>query len=119
MDMLEAAAQRIANTIEQVNFKVPGRRWHLFEFCDLWFVPSVVKHCCQNMLTAQWTRTMPFVQTQAPAELAAGLVLDAFENLDDSKHEWTVIDFCSGAGGTFDLPSPRMSDDSPPLSIYH
>ncbi|KAH0347182.1 hypothetical protein KCU81_g3650, partial [Aureobasidium melanogenum] len=78
---------------------VPSR-WHLFEWCDLAITPSFIKHCCQDMLTAQWTRKLPIIQTTAPAELAARLIhsfLDDFPDID--TEQYFVIDFCSGAGG--------------------
>lgn len=44
---------------------------------------------------------MPFLQKQCPAELAAKLILDALEDIDDlEESKYTIIDFCSGAGGT-------------------
>lgn len=52
------------------------------------------------MLTAQWTRKLPFIQKAAPAELAARLIhtfLDDFPDID--SEQYFVIDFCSGAGG--------------------
>jgi hypothetical protein len=52
------------------------------------------------MLTAQWTRKLPFIQETAPAELAARLIhafLDDFPDID--SEQYFVIDFCSGAGG--------------------
>ncbi|KAI5246289.1 hypothetical protein E4T42_06414 [Aureobasidium subglaciale] len=57
------------------------------------------------MLTAQWTRKLPFIQQSAPAELAARLIhtfLDDFPDID--TEQYFVIDFCSGAGG----PTPLM-----------
>lgn len=62
--------------------------------------PSVIKHCCQDMLTAQWTRKLPLIQQTAPAKLAARLIhtfLDDFPDID--TEQYFVIDFCSGAGG--------------------
>jgi len=80
-------------------------RWHLFEWCDLTITPSFIKHCCQDMLTAQWTRKLPLIQETAPAELAARLIhafLDDFPDID--SEQYFVIDFCSGAGG----PTPLI-----------
>ncbi|KAI4718755.1 hypothetical protein E4T48_05045 [Aureobasidium sp. EXF-10727] len=57
------------------------------------------------MLTAQWTRKLPFIQKDAPAELAARLIhtfLDDFPDID--SEQYFVIDFCSGAGG----PTPLI-----------
>lgn len=62
--------------------------------------PSFIKHCCQDMLTAQWTRKLPLIQQTAPAKLAARLIhtfLDDFPDID--MEQYFVIDFCSGAGG--------------------
>ncbi|GAB7350230.1 hypothetical protein MBLNU459_g0883t1 [Dothideomycetes sp. NU459] len=47
------------------------------------------------MLTAQWTHRLPLIQRVPPAELAASLIHDILDDVDDIK----VIDFCSGAGG--------------------
>ncbi|TKA83430.1 hypothetical protein B0A55_00328 [Friedmanniomyces simplex] len=89
-----------ASLVDRFNFQVPLGRWQLFEFCDLDIVPEAIKHCCQNTLTAQWTQRLPFLQRQSPAELAADAVLSAINSLHGiDTEEWTVIDFCSGAGG--------------------
>ncbi|KAK5136889.1 hypothetical protein LTR08_001811 [Meristemomyces frigidus] len=90
--------------VEAVNFEIPGGRWQLFEFCDLWILPDAIKHCCQNTLTAQWTKRLPIIQKQPPAQLAANAILDALNNIEDiDVVDWTVIDFCSGAGGPVPL----------------
>ncbi|EMC95459.1 hypothetical protein BAUCODRAFT_542157 [Baudoinia panamericana UAMH 10762] len=90
----------IASLIDLFNFRVPGRRWQLFEISDLDITPTFVKHCCQNTLTAQWTQRMPIVQQQAPAELAAAALCTAFDTIEDiDTADWRVIDFCSGGGG--------------------
>lgn len=63
------------------------------------------------MLTAQWTHRLPFIQQQSPAELAASLIirtLDKYEDLEDTK--FSVIDFCSGGGGTC---TPTLSPPAP------
>ncbi|KAK5684434.1 hypothetical protein LTS10_004302 [Elasticomyces elasticus] len=74
-------------------------------------VPDAVKHCCQNTLTAQWTKKLPFIQKQSPAELAADAVLSAINSLDDIETaEWTVIDFCSGAGGPIPFIETLVND---------
>ncbi|KAK3675044.1 hypothetical protein LTR78_004978 [Recurvomyces mirabilis] len=86
--------------IQSVNFQVPFGRWHLFEISDLEYVPSLVKHLCQNTLTAQWTKKLPIIQRQTPAELAANAILDALNTIEDiDSAQWTIIDFCSGGGG--------------------
>lgn len=52
------------------------------------------------MLTAQWTRKLPIIQTTAPAELAARLIHTFLDDFPDIESEqYFVIDFCSGAGG--------------------
>lgn len=52
------------------------------------------------MLTAQWTRKLPIIQTTAPAELAARLIHTFLDDFPDVESEqYFVIDFCSGAGG--------------------
>lgn len=73
-------------------------------------VPDIIKNCCQNTLTAQWTKRLPILQQQAPAELAAEAILDALSRLKDvNTADWTVIDFCSGAGGTSGLLDQMFS----------
>ncbi|KAK3071812.1 hypothetical protein LTR53_007983 [Teratosphaeriaceae sp. CCFEE 6253] len=90
----------IALLLDKINVQVPFGRWQLFEFCDLTLVPPFVKHCCQNTLTAQWTKRMPLLQRQYPAKLAADAVLEAIDGIGDiDTADWEVIDFCSGGGG--------------------
>lgn len=46
------------------------------------------------------THKLPFIQRVSPAELAAELIRRALDDIDDINDEkYTVIDFCSGAGG--------------------
>ncbi|KAK5119331.1 hypothetical protein LTR85_007687 [Meristemomyces frigidus] len=102
--MLATLMRTIAYLVEAVNFEVPGQRWQLFEFCDLWIVPDAIKHCCQNTLTAQWTKRLPLLQQRSPAELAADAIREALDSIEDvDTANWTVIDFCSGAGGPVPL----------------
>jgi hypothetical protein len=54
-------------------------------------------------LTAQWTKRLPIIQAQPPAALAADLVSNILDTLDDGS-KWRVIDFCSGGGG----PTPYI-----------
>jgi len=62
--------------------------------------PEFIKHCCQATLTAQWTHKLPIIQRVAPATLAAALIQRALSEIKDIDMEaYTVIDFCSGAGG--------------------
>ncbi|KAK4548003.1 hypothetical protein LTR36_010723 [Oleoguttula mirabilis] len=102
--MFATLKRTITRFIEAVNFQVAGGRWQLFELCDLWIVPDAVKHCCQNTLTAQWTKRLPILQQRAPADLAADAILEALSSIEDvNTADWTVIDFCSGAGGPVPL----------------
>lgn len=86
--------------------------------------PSFIKHCCQDMLTAQWTRKLPIIQETAPAELAARLIhafLDDFPDID--SEQYFVIDFCSGAGGKqiqkfYDLEAAMGYRDARSLWTY-
>ncbi|KAF2720062.1 hypothetical protein K431DRAFT_271320 [Polychaeton citri CBS 116435] len=97
----------ITRLLDSVNFKLPGRRWELFEWCDLWFVPPFIKYACQETLTAQWTNRIPFLQQYPPALPAAEIISSLLEKLENDTNisspsappSWTVIDFCSGAGG--------------------
>lgn len=64
--------------------------------------PSFIKHCCQAMLAAQWTHRLPLIQPQCAGELAADLLGQMLDEIEDINRErYTVIDFCSGAGGLF------------------
>lgn len=66
-------------------------------------VPSIIKHLCQNTLTAHWTQRLPIIQSQPPAALAADLLSSLLTSVDDPSY-WKIIDFCSGAGG----PTPYI-----------
>ncbi|RMY49489.1 hypothetical protein D0864_14712 [Hortaea werneckii] len=102
--MLETIKDTVTALVDAVNVKVPGGRWQLFEFCDLRIVPDAVKHCAQNMLTAQWTKRLPILQTRPPAALASEAIANALDSIKDAdQSDWTVIDFCSGAGGPVPL----------------
>ncbi|GAB7337144.1 hypothetical protein MBLNU457_g2538t1 [Dothideomycetes sp. NU457] len=75
-------------------------RLQLFELCDLSTVPSIIKHRCQETLTQQWTRRLPLLQSAAPSSLAATLLQRVLDNITDiNSVPYTLIDFCSGAGG--------------------
>lgn len=57
------------------------------------------------MLAAQWTHKLPIIQKSSPADMAASLLLRALENVDNrSDSKLSVVDFCSGGGGTFLTP---------------
>ncbi|RMZ34461.1 hypothetical protein D0859_01397 [Hortaea werneckii] len=102
--MLETIKDIVTALVDSVNLRVPGGRWQLFEFCDLRIVPDAVKHCAQNMLTAHWTKRLPILQTRPPAALASDAIASALDSIKDADHsDWTVIDFCSGAGGPVPL----------------
>ncbi|KAK4987707.1 hypothetical protein LTR50_004455 [Elasticomyces elasticus] len=48
----------------------------------------------------KWRNRIPILQHVSPAEMAASVLLQALEELEDLDDEYyTVIDFCSGAGG--------------------
>jgi hypothetical protein len=56
------------------------------------------------MLTAAWTHRTPLLQKASPAELAANLIKRTLDDLDNNEtSEISVVDFCSGAGGTYYL----------------
>lgn len=59
------------------------------------FPPSLRAHV-QSVLTLMWTMHIPFIQPCSPATLVARKLLEV---LGDSLPEYTVVDFCSGAGG--------------------
>ncbi|KAF4552108.1 Hypothetical protein D9617_11g009570 [Elsinoe fawcettii] len=82
-----------------LNLKFPYRL-HLFEWCDLWIIPIAIKHHCQVTLTAQWHFRLPILQTDPPTHHATQLLTQILSNINDSTTTpYTIIDFCSGAGG--------------------
>lgn len=69
----------------------------------------MVKHCCQAMLTAQWTHRLPVIQAVSPAEMAADVIQRALGGIEDIEdEEYTIIDFCSGAGGEWSRCFPGL-----------
>ncbi|KAF2154001.1 hypothetical protein K461DRAFT_292686 [Myriangium duriaei CBS 260.36] len=75
-------------------------RLHLFEWGDLNLTPTPLKHLAQSTLTAQWLRRLPLLQSAPPATHATRLLQRVFANISDSDSvPYTVVDFCSGAGG--------------------
>ena len=80
-------------------------RLQLFELCDLDITPTVIKLCCQETLTAQWTHRLPFIQSRSPADLASLLMQRVMALVPDAdSRAYTVIELCSGAGG----PTPQI-----------
>ncbi|KXL41926.1 MAG: hypothetical protein FE78DRAFT_192677, partial [Acidomyces sp. 'richmondensis'] len=66
----------------------------------MWIVPDFIKHCLEDILTVQWTKHIPLIQPQSPAELAGDAILDALNNIPDiDTTDWMIVDFCSGSGG--------------------
>ncbi|GAM84367.1 hypothetical protein ANO11243_023610 [Dothideomycetidae sp. 11243] len=78
-------------------------------------------HIAQSTLTAQWTHRLPLFQSAAPAEHATHLLAQVLGNITDSASTpYTVIDFCSGAGGPIpsierSINAQRKSADLPPV----
>ena len=81
-------AEKTAVWLDKLNFRIPGGRWQLFEFSDLWMyvldlrmlrrdiianlsrndrVPPFIKHDAQDALARLYTRTLPFLQRNSPA----------------------------------------------------
>ncbi|KAM0719731.1 hypothetical protein Q7P37_003864 [Cladosporium fusiforme] len=113
--------RRLAHFIDIFNFTLPVRL-HLFEFCDLPFVPFAVKQCAQNTLTAHWTQRIPFLQERAPAKLAADLIDEVFHAIEGDGL-WKVVDFCSGSGGPTPhierhLNSKRVQEGRAPVQFF-
>ncbi|TKX20528.1 hypothetical protein C1H76_7339 [Elsinoe australis] len=80
-------------------------RLQLFEFGDLYLVPTFIKYHFQITLTAQWTRRLPLLQSHAPAHHATALLTQILANITDTATTpYTIIEFCSGAGG----PTPHI-----------
>ncbi|KAH9844721.1 hypothetical protein Tdes44962_MAKER07131 [Teratosphaeria destructans] len=95
----------VTRMVEALNFHLPIGRWQLFEISDLWIAPAFIRHRVPETLVAQWTKRLPLIQSQSLAELAGDALVEALDGIDDLETvDWTVIDFCSGAGG----PIPRI-----------
>ncbi|KAF1989086.1 hypothetical protein K402DRAFT_327245 [Aulographum hederae CBS 113979] len=93
-----------------LNPLVSVKPWRLFELCDLSIMPPFLRRCSQSILTAHWTSKIPLIQPNgSPASIAARLLLrtlDTYKDLkapSDNSH-FSIIDFCSGAGG----PVPKF-----------
>ncbi|KAI9820786.1 MAG: hypothetical protein M1827_005157 [Pycnora praestabilis] len=67
-------------------------------------MPDYARGRLQEMLTAFWTHRLPIIQRASPAELAAAVILRAFDSYPDSTDDFTIVDFASGAGG----PTPTI-----------
>ncbi|KAF7186898.1 hypothetical protein HII31_11858, partial [Pseudocercospora fuligena] len=92
-------AEKAAVWLDKLNFRIPGGRWQLFEFSDLWIVPPFIKHDAQDALARLYTRTLPLLQQNSPAELIADILSSYLQSLDLKTSEWSIIDFGSGQGG--------------------
>jgi hypothetical protein len=70
------------------------------EMCDSKKMPSIIRECCQNMLTEQWAHQLPLVQEQSPAFFAS-LALDfAIEKTEQNyPGPLAIVDLCAGGGG--------------------
>ena len=52
MTSIDSKMASVARLVEIFNFQVPGKRWHLFEFCDLsLYVPITLINCRQDIIT--------------------------------------------------------------------
>ncbi|KAH8729435.1 hypothetical protein BGZ61DRAFT_529638 [Ilyonectria robusta] len=75
-------------------------RMHLFEIDDQPWFPDFFRTRVQDALTLAWKSQTP-LQALSPAHIAANLLI---RHLDDALSEYTMIDFCAGAGG----PTPSI-----------
>lgn len=66
--------------------------WRGIEFHEQTYCPRIIREAAQSLLTLFWTVQIPYVQKQAPFELAVDLLREF-----DVKGD--IVDFCSGAGG--------------------
>ncbi|KAF2220934.1 hypothetical protein BDZ85DRAFT_22067 [Elsinoe ampelina] len=105
-----------------LNLKFPYRL-HLFEWCDLWYVPTTIKHHCQLTFTAQWHHRLPLLQSHPPTHHATHLITQILSNMTDSSTTpYTIIDFCSGAGGPLPaiertINASRLRSSLPPIQF--
>ncbi|KAL9014441.1 MAG: hypothetical protein Q9173_000923 [Seirophora scorigena] len=76
-------------------------RIHFYEIADQSWFPAFLREKVQAALTLLWTTRFPPFQSLPPASLVARILQSV---LGRSIHEYTFVDFCSGAGG----PTPKL-----------
>jgi hypothetical protein len=94
------------------------------EWCDYNSTPTTIRQACQNVLTKQWTRTLPLFQHQSPAVTACSQLSDVIQatgQLDEGPLE--VFEFCAGSGGPTPVFEQQINEDRrresvPPLQFY-
>ncbi|KXT13654.1 hypothetical protein AC579_5000 [Pseudocercospora musae] len=91
------AAEKTAVWLDKLNFRIPEKTT-----ANLWrddIVPPFIKHDAQDALARLYTRTLPFLQQNSPAELIADALSSYLSKLDLETSKWSIIDFGSGQGG--------------------
>lgn len=66
--------------------------------------PDYFRHMVQSCLALAWRFRVPVIQKEAPAKVAAKLLID---QLGPDVMDYTYVDFCAGAGG----PTPWIERD--------
>ena len=136
MESLSSERPRWQSFLNPTVSRKPKR---LFEICDLNMfvplareytsvltkrnrVPSFIKHRSQATLTAEWVHRIPLLQKSSPAALAASLLLRTLDVVGKNvKSKLSVVDFCSGGGGSFShfiLPNLLFTFDQR-TNTYH
>ncbi|KZF19829.1 hypothetical protein L228DRAFT_250256 [Xylona heveae TC161] len=115
---------------------VTAKPVRLFEFCDLDIFPEYIRARIHKMLHLLWTHHIPYIQDQAAADIAAGIVCAVLDspsfntdhntpttpttptppNITHNPKTQTpndkktlILDFCSGAGGPTAVIEKRVN----------
>ncbi|PVI06833.1 hypothetical protein DM02DRAFT_409437 [Periconia macrospinosa] len=97
---LQHCVKFLASALSFVDFVCTPRAIRAPEWCDFESTPNRIRSICQDILTKQWTRRLPFIQFASPAEVACGQLASVIEEMgrrDNRKLE--VFEFCAGSGG--------------------
>ncbi|KAI9708993.1 MAG: hypothetical protein M1812_007806 [Candelaria pacifica] len=76
-------------------------RIHFYEINDQAWFPSYLRSKVQASLTLAWRLKLPLIQHASPASLVSSVLRHL---LNTSKSQYTIVDFCAGAGG----PTPTI-----------
>lgn len=103
---LQGMIVALAEYLAKFDFPITQRAWRVFEWCDIYWTFDVIRYTCQDILTKEWTRQVPFVQPASPAFTSAlrlAHVLHEISDLDENR-DLEVFEFCAGSGG----PTPTF-----------
>lgn len=89
--LLQRCMKALAHVLSLFNFITTSRAIRAPEFCDFDSTPGRIRELCQDILTDQWTRRLPLLQTATPAEVACGQLASVINELSIlGKHELKV-----------------------------